>query len=268
MISSNLSPSPQRGRGSGRGVSLLALLLLLTACPPAHVVTADLVAKDQLTTTLTDAETAYSHRPDAVEVRRAMTLFLSAAGSDEARTEGSIGVIRTVAWLVEHGVKEERANLVATALAAGAQCQARAPKTPLCDYWDAVARGLGARENPTTGLGEVKTILELLHRAQSAQPQLDDGGPSRVLALLLLRAPGWPVGPGDADAGLAEAQKALALAPAHPLNQLAVAEGLAATGDTEGAKAAYLKAKELGLQREDADGADWAAQAEAALKKL
>ena len=40
------------------------------------------------------------------------------------------------------------------------------------------------------------------------------------------------------------------------------------TGDTEGAKAAYLKAKALGVQRQDADGADWAAQAEAALEKL
>ena len=269
MTSEICLPLPRGGEGRGEGLrGLFLAVLLLTACPPAHVVTADLVAKDQLTTTLTDAETAYAHRPDALEVRRAMTLFLSASASDETRIEGSIGVIRTVAWLIEHGVKEERASLVATALAAGTQCQARAPKTALCDYWDAVARGLGARENPSTGLGEVKTILELLRRANAAQPQLDDGGPSRVLALLLLRAPGWPVGPGDADAGLAEAQKALALAPTHPLNQLAVAEGLAATGDTEGAKAAYLKAKELGLQRKDADGADWAAQAEAALKKL
>lgn len=243
-------------------------LLLLTACPPAHVATASLVTKDQITSTLSEAEAAFSHRPDVAEVRRAMTLFLSASGSDEARVEGSFGVIRTVAWLIEHGVKEEKGTLVATALAAGTQCQARAPNTPHCDYWQAVAKGLGARENPTTGLGEVKVIIGLLHRARAAQPALDEGGPSRVLALLLLRAPGWPVGPGDADAGLVEAQKALALAPTHPLNQLAVAEGLAATGDTAGAKVAYLKAKELGLLRGGADGADGVAQAEAALKKL
>lgn len=246
----------------------LWVLLALAACPPARVATADLVMKDQVTVTLTEAETAFSRRPDVAEVRRAMTLFLSASGSDETRVEGSFGVIRTVAWLLEHGVKEEKGTLVATALAAGGQCQARAPNTPQCDYWQAVAKGLGARENPTTGLGEVKVIIELLRRVQAAQPQLDDGGPSRVLALLLLRAPGWPIGPGDADAGLAEAQKALAIAPNHPLNQLAVAEGLAATGDTEGAKAVYLRAKDLGWQRGDADGADWAAQAEAALKRL
>lgn len=250
-----------------RGLSLFALLAL-TACPPARVATADLVAKDQITATLTEAETAWSHRPDAVEVRRAMTLFLSASSSDDTRVEGSFGVIRTVAWLLEHGVKEDKGTLVATALAAGTWCQQRAPSTPQCDYWQAVARGLGARENPGTGLGELKAIIELLHRVQAAQPLLEDGGAARMLALLLIRAPGWPLGPGDADAGLAEARKALALAPTHPLNQLAVAEGLAATGETEGAKAAYRKAKELALQRGDVDGADWAAQAEAALGKL
>lgn len=252
-----------------RWVVLLALGLM--ACPPAHVATAGLVRKDQLDATLTEAETAFSHRPDQAEVRRAVTLFLSASLSDELRVEGSMGVVRTVSWLVEHGVKEERGSLVATALAAGEQCQARAPQTPACDYWQAVAKGLGAREQPSTGLGVLKDIIALLRRAQAAQPLLDEGGPGRVLALLLLRAPGWPVGPGDADAGLVEAQQALALSPSHPLNQLAVAEALAATGDVEGAKAAYAHAKELGSARTakgDPDGADWAAQAEAALKKL
>lgn len=247
------------------------LLLALSGCPPARVATAESVTKDQVASTLAEAEAAFARRPLVDEVRRAMTLFLSASLSDETRVEGSIGVIRSGAWLIEHGAREERRTLVATALAAGNQCQLRAPGSAPCDYWQAVARGLGARENPTTGLGEVKVIIELLHRASAAQPQLDEGGPSRVLALLLLRAPGWPVGPGDADAGLAEAQKALGLGPTHPLNQLAVAEGLAATGDEAGAKAAYEQAKVLGQQRAargDPDGADWVAQAEAALKKL
>jgi len=251
-------------------VLALLSLLLLTACPPAHVATAALVEKDQLSETLTAAETAWSHRPDAAEVRRSVTLSLSAALSDQTRTEGDVGVIRGVAWLVEHGVKEERGTLVATALAAGDRCVARAPNGP-CDYWHAVDRGLGARENPATGLGEARSLIEVLHRLQATQPRVEDGGPSRMLALLLLRAPGWPVGPGDADAGLVEAQKALALVPTHPMNHLVLAEALAATGDTEGAKVAYFEAKRLGQQRAaagDPDGADWAAQAEAGLKKL
>jgi hypothetical protein len=254
-----------------RGLVLPLLgVFLLTGCPPAHVATAALVEKDQLTETLTAAETAWSHRPDVAEVRRSVTLFLSAALSDETRTEGDIGVIRGVAWLIEHRVKEERGTLVATALAAGERCVARAPNTP-CDYWKVVARGLGARENPATGLGEAKSIIEALHRLEATQSRTEDGGPSRMLALLLLRAPGWPVGPGDADAGLVEARKALALVPGHPLNHLVLGEALAATGDTEGAKAAYFEAKRLGQQRAaagDPDGADWAAQAEAAMDKL
>ncbi len=252
-------------------VAWAGLAFALTACPPVHVLTADVVSKDEATLALGQAEEAFAHRPDTAEVRRAVTLFQSVALSDVSRIEGPVGVIRSVVWLLEHGVKEDKEPLIATMLAAGEQCQQRAPGTPSCDYWQAAGRGLGAREHPTTGLGELKPIIELLRRAQAAQPALEEGGPSRALALLLLRAPGWPVGPGDADAGLAEAKKALELAPTHPLNQLAVAEGLAATGDVEGAKAAYAHAKVLGQQRlasGDPDGAGWAAQAEAALQKL
>lgn len=250
----------------------LALLgAAVTGCPPVRIAVAPVVTRDEAASTLDAAEVAFSHRPDAAEVRRAVTLFQSAAAADGARVEGSLGTIRGIAWLIEHGVKEERESLVATALDAGEQCQRRAPGTAQCDYWQAVARGLGAQERPTTGLGELKAIVELLRRAQAAQPQLDGGGPSRVLALLLLRAPGWPLGPGDPDAGLAEAKQALAADPAHPMNHLALAEALAAAGDAQGAKAAYQQARALGRQRAaggDPDGADWAAQAEAALKAL
>lgn len=251
--------------------SLALLAMASLACPPARIATAPVVTKDQAATTLEAAEVAFSHRPDPGEVRRAVTLFQSAAAADPSRTDGTIGVIRAVAWLIEHGVKEERDSMVATALDAGSQCQLREPGSARCDYWEAVARGLGARERPTTGLSELKPIVDLLRRAQAAQPGLDEGGPSRVLALLLLRAPGWPLGPGDPEAGLAEAKKALELGPTHPLNQVAVAEALAATGDVAGAKSAYERAKALGQQRAaggDPDGTDWAAQAEAALKKL
>ena len=48
----------------------------------------------------------------------------------------------------------------------------------------------------------------------------------------------------------------------------ALAECLAATGDTDGAKVAYRRAIELGTQRGDADGTAWAAQATAALDAL
>lgn len=243
--------------------------LVLTGCPPAHVPPPTLLAAgSSADAALTEAAAAFAQRPDVARVRAAAELFRTAAVADPVRVEGPIGVVQTVAWLVEHGAKEDRKALVDEAVEAGEQCQQRAAGTGPCDYWQAVALGLSARERPLTALGALPRIIALLKKADAAAPTLDDAGPARVLAMLLVRAPGWPTGPGSADDGLVLAQQAVARSPSHPLNHAALAECLAATGDPEAAKAAYRKAAELGRARADADGSDWAAQAEAALQKL
>lgn len=245
----------------------LSCCLALLGCPPARVplVVAPGTSAERA---LLDAEAAFAKRPDLAAVKDALRLFQTAAVADEAKVEGPTGVVRVAAWLVENGPKGERGLRADEAVAAGQQCQQRAAGTAACDYWLAVALGLSAREHALTALGELPRIITLLKKADAAAPSLDDAGPARVLALLLVRAPGWPTGPGNPDDALAEAQKAVARAPQHPLNQATLAECLAATGDTAGAKAAYTRAVELGTSRGDADGAEWAAQARAALASL
>jgi hypothetical protein len=108
-------------------------------------------------------------------------------------------------------------------------------------------------------------MVEALERAATVEPALDAGGPDRVLALVRLRAPGWPLGPGDAEAGLASAARAVALAPEHPPNQLALAEALARNGRPREAAAAYERALALAREREasgEPDAPEWAAEAE------
>ncbi|MEW5738543.1 MAG: tetratricopeptide repeat protein [Myxococcota bacterium] len=252
-----------------RGVALLVLAVALSGCPRGrvqlpHVKTSAKTVEE----TLADADALYGRRPDEDAVRESIAVYQSAAVADPSRVEGAIGVIRSVAWLLEHGAKKDRKTLEAEALAAGNQCQLRAPGTAQCNYWQAVARGIGAREHPSSGIGDLKNIIALLKKADAEAPMLEEAGPARVLALLLVRAPGWPVGPGDADAALVEAKKAVERAPSHPLNQIALAECLKATGDEEAARLAYQKAAELGRQRGDVDGLDFAQQAEKALEKL
>ncbi len=217
---------------------------------------------------LRDAESAFAGRPDVAAVKDALRLFQLAAAADASRTEGPTGVVRVAAWLAESGPKRERAAHADEAVVAATQCQQRAPGSAPCDYWQAVALGVSAREHVLTALGELPRIITLLKKADAAAPTLDDAGPARVLALLLVRAPGWPTGPGNPDDALVEAQKAVSRAPNHPLNQLTLGECLAATGDTDGAKTAYQRAIELAKQRGDADGAAWAVQASAALDAL
>lgn len=162
-----------------------------------------------------------------------------------------------------------RQALAARAVETGERCSARAPADPRCDYALALALGVQARERPATALSALKLMLERLRRAAAADPGLDLAGPERVMALVLLRAPGWPLGPGDPDSGLAQARSAALRFPDHPPNQLALAEALLATGAREEGRGAARRALDLARAREaagDPDAAPWAADAERLLR--
>lgn len=254
-----------------------AALLVLAACAPAvrapvGSVRAPGSPSRPVEALLAEAEASFTRRPDRDAVQQALALYREAAQAEPARIEGLIGAVRVSAWLVEHEAGgERRAPLAAEAVEAGRACQARAPGSAACDHWLAVALGLELRERPAAALaGGVGQVVELLRRAAAAEPGLDGGGPERVLALVLLRAPGWPVGPGDPEAALTEARRAVERAPDHPLNRLVLGEALEANGEAEAARAAFEQALELARRRAaagDADGAELAAQADAALAR-
>jgi hypothetical protein len=114
-------------------------------------------------------------------------------------------------------------------------------------------------------------MVEALERAIAKDPSYEHAGPHRVLALVLIRAPGWPLGPGDADSGLEHARAAVGLAPDYAPNVLALAEALADVRERAGAKDAYEKAKALAEAAKaagDPDAAEWVAEAERALGTL
>src|SRR5207237_1431111 len=96
----------------------------------------------------------------------------------------------------------KRGQLAADAVAVGQLCEQHAAPSPLCDYWLAAALGLQARERSATGHDALPHMVDLLRRAAAADPALDHGGPHRLFAILLLRAPGWPMGPGDVETAL------------------------------------------------------------------
>jgi tetratricopeptide (TPR) repeat protein len=131
---------------------------------------------------------------------------------------------------------------------------------------------------PGLALGQQARERQLMRCRESCRcsviadaPRLDNAGGHRVLALLLLRAPGWPTGPGDPEAGLEHARKADELAPDHPENLLALGEALAATGNPDAARLAYQRAGALAKVRAaggDPDAAGWAESAARALLAL
>ena len=160
-----------------------------------------------------------------------------------------------------------RGELAAEATRNADACLARDPQAAACLYGRAVALGLEARAHPTRAGELLKNMLEGLASAEAADPDYDQAGPARVRALVLIRAPGWPLGPGDADEGVVAARRAAALKPLYPPNLLALAEALQTTGDANGARDSYARARDAAQALPPAADRDgWIQEAEQALK--
>jgi len=211
-----------------------------------------------------EAESLYSRRTIPA-VRRAVGLWLEAAASEAERVPALVGAARARVWLaVRERTGEARRAAAVSAVQVAQLCKLDAPQEPRCDYWLAVALGVQARERRSTGLYALPSIIELLDRVAGTVPDLDHGGPDRVLSLLYLRAPGWPLGPGDDDLGLDHARRAVSVAPDYPPNRLALAEALEATGDLEAAGVARDEAARSArtwIERGDPDAEEWLEQA-------
>jgi hypothetical protein len=207
------------------------------------------------------ADAAWENRKQ--QAAQAEDLYLQAARAQPDNAAAYSGAIRAKAFLL--GREEDsaaRGKLAETAVAVGQTCQAQA-KAPACDYWLAAALGLQARERSATAHDALPHMVELLKRAGQREPALDNGGPARLLAILLLRAPGWPVGPGDPEAALGEARKAVQAAKDYAPNQLALGEALKKNG--QDSSAAYAEALRLAETSSDPDAEGWAKGAREAL---
>ncbi len=163
---------------------------------------------------------------------------------------------------------EMRSQLAADAQAKAEACLQLAPHAPACLYYHGIALGLQARAHPLRAAELLKSMLDSLTAAEAADPGYDKAGPERVKATVLVRAPGWPLGPGDLDAAIAEARRAVQLQPDYPPNELALAEALTKNGDAAGGHEAYQRARSLAqaLPR-SADRDAWLKQADEGLSR-
>jgi hypothetical protein len=221
---------------------------------------------------LREADLRWAKRPDVEAVSEAESLYLRAAEVDEKDVLGLIGAVRTKAWLTEHERESRlRAETAVSAVQTAQWCKRREPELAACAYWLALAVGVQAREVRVTADDGLKTMVPALQFAINKDPLYDDAGPHRVMALVLLRAPAWPLGPGDVEAGLEHAKQAVALRPDYPPNVFALAEALAGNRDRDGAREAYIKGKALAAARRatlDPDAPFWIVEADEALAKL
>lgn len=261
---------------SGHGAAALALALA-TACAPAlreppPLATAPSRARgESADDLLRSADAAWARRAEPGRAREAQELYLEAASADEARVEGLLGAMRAAAFRID--VERDaaaRERLAVEAVQLGQWCRRRAPAEAACGYRLAIALGQQARQRTSTARDALRTMVGLLREAIAAAPRTDDAGPHRVLALVLLRAPAWPVGPGDPEEALREARTAADLFPDAAENQLALGEALAANGLAAEARAAYERAAALAERRAaagDPEASRWREEALAALAR-
>ena len=252
----------------------IAALATALACAPAlreppPIVGAPTRTPASAAELLRSADAAWARRADPAQARAAQEAYLAAAAADETRVEGLVGAMRAAAFRIERERdRAERERLAVQAVQLGQWCQRRAPGDAVCDYRLALALGQQTRERTSTAKDALGRMEKLLRAAIAADPAMDRGGPHRTLALLLLRAPGWPIGPGDPEGALVEARRAVALFPDAAHDPLALAEALARNDHAAEAHAAYERAAELagpGAAAGDPEAARWREEALAAL---
>ena len=98
-------------------------------------------------------------------------------------------------------------------------------------YYLAANLGITVREHITLAMGNLDRLESEMKQAVALSPDIDDGGPLRLLGTLYFKAPAWPNGIGDRDKALELLEKAVKEYPGHPLNHLFYAQALWDEGD-------------------------------------
>ena len=93
-------------------------------------------------------------------------------------------------------------------------------------YYLAANLGLVVRDHVTLAMENLPRLQSETQRAVDLSPEIDDGGPLRVLGMLYLKAPPWPTGFGDGEKALDLLRAVVEKHPRHPLNHLFYAEVL------------------------------------------
>jgi len=205
-------------------------------------------------------------------VREAAERYQASVTDETVQLAALLGATRAHLWIGgHHDDSEVRLASAVAAIDLAQWCGRVDPEEPECDYQLALGIGLQVQERRSTVTDGIPRVVRLLASSIERDPRMDHAGPHRVLALVHLRAPGWPTGPGDVDLGLEQALKAVELFPDFPPNRLALGEAYRDLDETDDSRAEYREAARLASDQATLgmpDAAEWLDQANAELERL
>lgn len=209
---------------------LSAILLSCLYSCTATSVTQNAVRSVDLDTLAQTAEAEYSAAPRTwASVRQAFDLMSQVvngiANNHPRYYDFASRAARFAIWLSYHAEDKKTVTEFANKAIAYANKAVMLDKNRAeAYYYRASATGLFAQQHKVQSKDAMKMIRNDALKAVSIEPDLDRGGPHRLLGALYLRAPGPPAGIGSIRRALQHLQEAYRLFPQDPENLLFLAE--------------------------------------------
>jgi tetratricopeptide (TPR) repeat protein len=131
---------------------------------------------------------------------------------------------RTAVWLGNFGPEKGQDDKVRDGLSYANTAVELKPEGEEALFYHGVLAGKLAELDNAYGLSGLKIIQQRMRQLIEKKSTYIYGGPDRVMAIVLMRSPGWPIGPGDWDLAEKHMRRALEIDPNWPENQLYMAE--------------------------------------------
>ena len=211
-------------------VSILAFLAGCAGLPSDHVQFDGLSnCPKQTAATLAAKQSQLGPLSDTHTLACALTVLRNTQDTAVRRT--ALGSRLCLHLAEREANQEKREKLAAEGVSFAEAALAQGGGDGAVHYYLAVNLGLAVREHITLAMENLGRLEDEMKQAEALSPDIDDGGPLRILGTLYLKAPAWPNGIGDRDKALELLKKAVIQHPGHPLNHLFYAQALWDEGD-------------------------------------
>jgi hypothetical protein len=131
---------------------------------------------------------------------------------------------RTAVWLGNYGPEDKRDAYVRDGIRYANTAVKLKPEGEEGLFYDGVLAGKLAELDINYGPSGLEIIVQRMKQLIDLKSTYIYGGPDRVLAIVLMRSPGAPLGPGDWDLAEKHMTRALEIDSNWPENQLYMAE--------------------------------------------